>query len=186
MGSFGKDSRPGIDYESLMSLSNGSGLEAIRTMTDLSDRVSVRSTSSRGSNRGQKRRTTAAGAGRSLSSSKRKSSASSTGSQASKHKSKLRKSPVGTDESRPRPSLGYKKDSHDADRPSNRRKVSRSTDSLGRRQSTLTTSSDSTKLGEIKHGKHAQPVQANYPLRGYRREPVAPPKKGKWFGLFSR
>lgn len=182
--SFSKDSRSGIDYDSLMSLSNGSGLEAIRTMTDLSERVSVRSTSSRGTVQSRDRRKS--GESRRLSRSNRNSSASSTGSRTSKSAAKLRKPPAGTKETKPRSSPGQRKDHNGPRRPASHQRPAHSTDSVGRRQSTLTTSSDSTKLGEIRHEEHTRPAQATYPLRAHRREPVTPPKKGKLFGLFSR
>lgn len=182
MRTFGKNSQTGIDYESLMSLSQGSGLEAIRTMTDLSERVSIRSASSHGS---------VESPGRQRSSRKRRgessrsSSTSSKASKASKSRPKLSKAPKATQE--PHSGRGSMSRHHpkDTKRTSSSQSPRGGVDSLGRRQSMLTTSSDSTKLGEIRHRENLREAQATYPLWSYPREPVKL-KKGKLFGLFGR
>jgi hypothetical protein len=164
MAVFGKSRRSVLDYESLMSLSHASGLEAVRTMTDLSARVSVRSSSPMGGRTSMSKRSISGGKS----------------SRASKHRSSS-----GTGKSR---------SSHSSERhaqPSSRRRLSKqSSDPVRRRASMMTSSSDSTKLGEIRRERARDSEQTYnakvaYPLHGYSQNAPASGKK-KWFGLFGR
>ncbi|KAH8174280.1 hypothetical protein LIA77_05699 [Sarocladium implicatum] len=190
MGSLGLDHQRDLDYGSLVALSTGSGLEAIRTMTDLSERVSTRTTSSDGIIRGKSRRrpNQRETSKRDSSSRSDRSVSRSTSKSQSSRVTKVKEGPRRSSETRPEQPHNRRTKSGDhrarqaSPRPSGRG-ASHSTEKLRRRQSTGTTSSDSTKLGEISHQGFSKPAIATYPLHGYRGEAVAS-KKGRWLGLF--
>lgn len=154
-------------------------------MTDLSERMSIGSTSShRRSEDRDHRRPTRRRSSKSIRSSHASTSASSRASNDPANRSRLTKMPATTQRSIPRQNL-ERQDAEKHHRSDGKRQSSsKSTDSFGRRRSTLTTSSDSTKLGEIRHRDMSKPNQATYPLWTYPREPVKL-KKGRLFGLFS-
>jgi hypothetical protein len=167
--------RQPVRYESLVALSNGSSIEAIRTMNDLSSRVGSRSTISQGSvvSRGRQRshrhdqkarnRSKKHSEGRSKSHTKERKESSS----------RQQRSPV--DRHRQRSSKGR----HSPDKPTPHQRVS-----------ILTISSDSTKLGEIRRRLSKQrPVEdyenmAAYPLYSYHNEAVQTRKR--WWNPFRR
>jgi hypothetical protein len=182
---FGKSSAPSLDYTSLMSMSQGSSLEAIRTMTDLSERVSVRSRNSQDSLRSRDRRKSK---GRESTKATRNSSTNSTVSKPTYMTTKLAKNHSSSQAPRSKenlPSSGIRRQTQAEKHRSGRRSLCYSTESLDRRRSVLTSSSDSTKLGEIRHANSHKQNQATYPLWTYPREP-AKLKKAKLFGLFGR
>ncbi|KAL2211921.1 hypothetical protein CC79DRAFT_1364208 [Sarocladium strictum] len=182
---FGKGNAASLDYTSLMSLSQGSGLEAIRTMTDLSERVSVRSRSSQDSVKSRNRRKST---GRESTRTTRSSSTKSTAIKPAQTKTKLGKNHNPSHNSRSKENLSSSESRRHHQKPkhrSSRQSLSHSAEDMDRRRSVLTSSSDSTKLGEIRHVNSQKQGHATYPLWTYPREP-ARLKKTKLFGLFGR
>lgn len=170
IGSLGGGRPPIVDYNSLLALSNGSSLEAVRTINELSSRVSSRasSISSRRSmvSRGRPR--------------------SRRHHQQSDGQVKSRKS----DNGRRSKSERSKSKNYASQSPRRRlRKSSQSHHTLAasgneNRISILTTSSDSTKLGEIRRRQSRQGIaaRATYPVHLYPEEEGKGRKK--WWKLF--
>ncbi|EYB34395.1 hypothetical protein FG05_01901 [Fusarium graminearum] len=153
-----------VRYESLLALSNGSSIEAVRTMNDLSSRVGSRSTISQGSvkarNKSEKR-----SEGRLRSDKKERK----------RHSSRQQRSSVGRHR---QPSSKGRR--HPPDKPATYNRVS-----------ILTMSSDSTKLGEIRRRLSKQrPVEgyesmAAYPLYYSPHNEVVQTRK-RWWNPFRR
>lgn len=190
MGSFNLSQRPDFDYGSLMTLSTGSGQEAIRTMTDLSHRVSASTTSFYENVQGQGHKRPShqkpnRGDGssmRSRSSSSRNTLKSRRSQEAKARDARGGPSRTGPEQAQKRRPTFDHQHIRQTSRASSRHDLHQSRDGLEQRLSMLTTSSDSTKLGEIRHVEHKKPAIATYPLRAHRREAVSQ-KKGKWFDL---
>ncbi|KAH6994831.1 hypothetical protein EDB80DRAFT_688851 [Ilyonectria destructans] len=170
IGSLAGGRPPTVDYNSLLALSNGSSLDAVRTINELSSRVSSRasSISSRRSmvSRGRPR--------------------SRRHHQQSDGQVKLRKSENG------RRSKSERSKSKNYASQSPRRRLHKSSQSHHtlaasgneNRISILTTSSDSTKLGEIRRRQSRQGIaaRATYPVHLYPQEEEKGRKK--WWKLF--
>ena len=152
----GRDQRSMLDYESLMRLSNGSSLEAMRTMTELSGRVGPKSTSSRVSSKSKRR---------SQVNSRTRTSSSKHGRAPSKRQNKASRA----------------QEQHRSSRESSKYWPEKPT----RRESMITASSGSTKLGEVSRKHRTGKIRVAYPLYGpgYQ-DQEAPRKTRKWFGLF--
>lgn len=156
-----------INYETLAALSNGSSSDAIRTMSDLSSRVgSTTSTVSRGRQRSRRH-------------SRKPVTKSERHSQGrSKKRDKTRSSKPASHRGRPSVDRHHRKDRHSPEILATHR------------ISILTTSSDSTKLGEIRHRLSKQrPIEefenkVAYPLYAYHTEEV--PVRKKWWNPFRR
>ncbi|KAI6776129.1 hypothetical protein HG530_000074 [Fusarium avenaceum] len=159
-----------INYETLAALSNGSSSDAIRAMSDLSSRVgSTTSTVSRGRQRSRRH------SHKPVTKSERHSQGRS------KKRDKTRSSKPASHRGRPSVDRHHRKDRKDRHSP----------EILAtHRISILTTSSDSTKLGEIRHRLSKQrPIEefenkVAYPLYAYHTEEV--PVRKKWWNPFRR
>jgi hypothetical protein len=158
-----------INYETLAALSNGSSSDAIRTMTDLSSRVGSASAVSRGRQRSRRHNH------KLVTKSERHSQGKS------KKRDKTRSSKPASHRGRPTVDRHHRQD----------RKGRHSPELLAtHRISILTTSSDSTKLGEIRHRlSKPRPTEefgnkVAYPLYAYHTEEV--PVRKKWWNPFRR
>ncbi|KAJ4263184.1 hypothetical protein NW762_006806 [Fusarium torreyae] len=167
-----------VNYESLLALSNGSSLDAIRTMNDLSSRVgSTISPSSRGSivSRGRQR-------------SRRHKHNQQTGTRSERRSEGRSK----RDRTKSKQSAS-RRGRASADRHSRQGSGGRQTPEIlaaHKRVSIMTTSSDSTKLGEIRRRLSKQRPDEGYgkkvayPLYSYHTEEVQ--ARRKWWNPFKR
>ncbi|XEU99418.1 hypothetical protein FSHL1_004705 [Fusarium sambucinum] len=169
--------RQPVRYESLLALSNGSSIEAVRTMNDLSSRVGSRSTITQNSvvSRGRQRSHRHDHKARNKSQKLPESRPRSDTKERKRHSSRQQQSSVSRSRHRQRSSKGRR--SPDKSAPHNRVSI-------------LTMSSDSTKLGEIRRRLSKQrPVEgygnmAAYPLYTYHNE-VDQTRK-RWWNPFRR
>ncbi|KAL3607117.1 hypothetical protein FPOAC2_02092 [Fusarium poae] len=165
--------RQPVRYESLLALSNGSSIEAVRTMNDLSSRVGSRSTISQSSvvSRGRQR------SHRHDHKARNKSQKLPDTKDRKRHSGHQQQSSVSRHRHRHR--HGSSKGRRSSDKPTPHNRVS-----------ILTMSSDSTKLGEIRRRISKQrPVEgyenmAAYPLYSYHNQVVKARKK--WWNPFRR
>jgi hypothetical protein len=160
-----------VDHASLMSLSNASRLDAIRTMSDLSSRVgsttSLRSTRSRKSTKSR---------------SGRQKSRSHDGVTEAKDPSRRHRSKSSKERPKERPKSDVTKNDREA--------AAAAAAAYNKRISVATMSSESTKLGEIRAARVQNPLhqKVTYPLYadpyrvGY--DEMDTKKKRRWFGLF--
>ncbi|KAM0354117.1 hypothetical protein ACHAPU_001152 [Fusarium lateritium] len=153
-----------INYETLLALSNGSSLDAIRTMSDLSSRVgSTTSAVSRGRQRFRRHTRISATI----------TEKSSQGRYSKRNKTRSKK----PSSHRGRPPVDGRNYRGSRNRGSPEIFATH-------RVSLLTTSSDSTKLGEIRHRLSKQRPNVAYPLYSYHAEEVRARKK--WWNFFKR
>ncbi|KAK7419987.1 hypothetical protein QQX98_002993 [Neonectria punicea] len=161
----GRQSAP-VDYDSLLALSNGSSLNAVRTINELSSRVSSRASSS----------------------SSLRSVVSRGRQKSRRHRQQPDELPKRKAEDGRRSKLGKSRSNNSASR-SSRRHRQRSSQSRHlpevsgdqNRISILTMSSASTKLGEIRRRQLKQ-AETTYPVHCYPQEEVKGRKK--WWKLF--
>ncbi|WXC56246.1 hypothetical protein SNK03_002179 [Fusarium graminearum] len=166
-----------VRYESLLALSNGSSIEAVRTMNDLSSRVGSRSTISQGSvvSRGRRRSHRHDQKARNKSEKRSEGRLRSDNKERKRHSSRQQRSSVGRHR---QPSSKGRR--HSPDKPATYNRVS-----------ILTMSSDSTKLGEIRRRLSKQrPVEgyesmAAYPLYYSPHNEVVQTRK-RWWNPFRR
>jgi hypothetical protein len=168
-----------INCESLLALSTGSSLDAVRAMNDLSSRVgSTSSSSSRGSIVSRGRQRSRRHSQKTGARSKRRS----TEERSKREKARSKKS---TSRSRRRTSSDRRHHQHGS-----RSRHSPEIKGTHNRVSIVTIASDSTKLGEIKRRLSKQmPLEeyenrVAYPLYAYHAQ-EAPPRK-KWWNPFRR
>lgn len=173
-----RSQRDPVDYESLMSLSSRSRLDAIRTMTDLSSRVgstsSLRSTKSK-----SKRKSRSQDTGRSQEKNKKKKKGPRAAPGEHGRVSSGDNGRVSSKEQGRSPSIGDRgADARERERERGKEK----------RLSMMTMSSGSTKLGEIRRrgalddSGAVYNARATYPLHSYSEQKTKEPKR--WFGLF--